>query len=322
MTSYLPEHSDYHHIFLNIISSLTIALSNCSQTNTDLQEKLQEATRQCDDLRASGSKTKRKSHSKTQKSVPMSAAAEVSPTVPQKISIEVDDNPKLLVTLTDFTTATSADRHDLPHTPRASTAPTRARSSQSPARIGERNGSDMSRVRDLQINNGFEDFGKHSIPTIAKDSHSRAAASREVEVEEALQMNPSVHRSAAQEEQHTAYLQYEIQSTKQAEEYRRLHLEQQGQQQGQGHRIGDDSSVGSVKSSVTTPSECNSCSIVGAPKALSSAPVLQKVLKRKTLWAEYLDPASGLQYYHNRLTKETTWDMPSPIEMLQLLPAV
>jgi hypothetical protein len=292
-----------------IISSLSIVLPNCSQTNTDLQVKLQEATRQRDDLRASGTKTRRKSHSKTKKSIPVSAAIELPPTVLQQTPKEVDQTPKPFFTLSDLSTAISADRHDLPHTPRASTAPARARTSQSPARMGGEVGSDSSRAREVHADSGFEERNKRDISPMATESHNRAAG-----VQEALLVNPTVYRSAAQDEQHTAYLQYEIQSAMQAEEYRRLSLE------GEGHGAGYDSSAGSVKSSVTTPSECNSCSIVGAPKTLSTSPVQQKALRRKTLWAEYLDPKSGLQYYHNRLTKETTWDMPSPTEMLQLLP--
>lgn len=47
----------------------------------------------------------------------------------------------------------------------------------------------------------------------------------------------------------------------------------------------------------------------------------QKVKKpQKPLWGEYVDPASGLSYYHNRSTKETKWDRPSQEEMLLLLP--
>ena len=276
--------------------------------------KLQESTRQCDDLRASGTKIKRKSISKTQKSIPVSAAVEVSPVVLQNTLKELDKKPKPLITLTELATPINADRHDLPHTPRSSTAPARARNSQSPARTGDRSGSDVSRAFEAHTRNGFEEIGKHDNTMIAIKSYNRAVASREAEVEEASRVNPS----AAQDEQHAAYLQYEIQSTRQSEEYRRLALEGQGR----GYGTGDNSSLGSVKSSVTTPSECNSSSIVGAPKTRSTTPVQQKVLRRKTLWAEYLDPASGLQYYHNRLTKETTWDMPSPNEMLQLLPLI
>jgi WW domain len=276
--------------------------------------KLQESTRQCDDLRASGTKTKRKSISKTQKSIPVSAAVEVSPVVLQNTLKELDKKPKPLIPLTELATPINADRHDLPHTPRSSTAPARARNSQSPARTGDRSGSDVSRACETHTRNGFEEIGKHDNTMIAMKSYNRAVASREAEVEEASRVNPST----AQDEQHAAYLQYEIQSTRQSEEYRRLALEGQGC----GYGTGDNSSVGSVKSSVTTPSECNSSSIVGAPKTRSTTPVQQKVLRRKTLWAEYLDPASGLQYYHNRLTKETTWDMPSPNEMLQLLPLI
>jgi WW domain len=271
-----------------------------------LQVKLQEATRQRDDLRASGTKSRRKSLTKAQKSIPVSAAVEL-----QHTPKEVHDKPTPFFTLTDLSTAISADRHDLPHTPRASTAPARARSSQSPSRIGRGGGSDSSRAREVHTSNGFEERGKRDTSTVEIESHNRPAR-----VKEAHLVNPSACHSAAQDEQHTAYLQYEIQSARQAVEYRRLSLD------GEGHGTGYDSSAGSVKSSVTTPSECNSCSIVGAPKTLSTSPVQQKVIRRKTLWAEYLDPASGLQYYHNRLTKETTWDMPSPTEMLQLLPII
>jgi WW domain len=268
--------------------------------------KLQEATRQRDDLRASGTKSRRKSIIKTQKSITVSAAVEL-----QQTPKEVHDKPKPFFTLTDLSTGIRADCHDLPHTPRASTAPARARSSQSPARIGRGGGSDSSRAREVHTSNGFEERDKRDISTVEIESRNKAAG-----VKEAHLVNPSACRSAAEDEQHTAYLQYEIQSARQAEEYRRLSLD------GEGHGTGYDSSAGSVKSSVTTPSECNSCSIVGAPKILSTSPLQQKVTRRKTLWAEYLDPASGLQYYHNRLTKETTWDMPSPTEMLQLLPII
>ena len=36
----------------------------------------------------------------------------------------------------------------------------------------------------------------------------------------------------------------------------------------------------------------------------------KKKKKKKHLWAEHLDSSTGLNYYHNRLTKETTWIKP------------
>ena len=275
--------------------------------------KLEEATRQCDDLRASTSKSKRKSNTKTQKAVPSTAAAaEVSPTTPRKTLEGGEKTPKPNTTLKELSTASwhDVDRLDPVCTPRpSSTVPSRAIASQSPSR-GK--GSDSSRAREARTDKGFDERVKH----IAVEPFSRAAALSVVaDYDQALRVSPLAHRSTAQDEQQAAaYLQFELQSSRQAEEYRRLSSEVLG--------IGDDASAGSVKSSVTTPSDCNSCSIVGAPKPISTLPVQQKVLKRKTLWAEYLDPASGLQYYHNRLTKETTWDKPSPNEMLQLLPII
>ena len=51
-----------------------------------------------------------------------------------------------------------------------------------------------------------------------------------------------------------------------------------------------------------------------------SYPGPQKVKKTpKLLWGEYLDPASGLYYYHNRSTKETKWERPSEASMKLLL---
>lgn len=56
------------------------------------------------------------------------------------------------------------------------------------------------------------------------------------------------------------------------------------------------------------------------PSPVSVTVPVRRVQKSKTLWGEYLDPASGIKYYHNRLTKETTWDQPSSKELLKLLP--
>ena len=51
-----------------------------------------------------------------------------------------------------------------------------------------------------------------------------------------------------------------------------------------------------------------------------SNPGIQKIKKSpKSLWGEYLDPASGLYYYHNRSTKETKWERPSEAAMKLLL---
>ena len=59
---------------------------------------------------------------------------------------------------------------------------------------------------------------------------------------------------------------------------------------------------------------------VSVPLSVPVCSVQNQKQKRKTLWGEYLDPASGIKYYHNRATKETTWDKPSSKELSELLP--
>jgi hypothetical protein len=53
----------------------------------------------------------------------------------------------------------------------------------------------------------------------------------------------------------------------------------------------------------------------GANGEAPEAQPTRRKKKPKPLWAEYVDPATGTPYFHNRLTKVTQWERPDESEL-------